>query len=267
MALIVAAPSKAQALDIPLSVAGWPQIQDKHFVVVYPSPADEAAARATLRKAEELYDVVTDRIGYSRYKNFWTWDERVKIICLADQESFAAATGAPAWSNAVSISHLSNFHFRAIISYKGQEKFLTSILPHEMSHLILHDFLGEDQPIPRWFDEGVAQLDEAKGDDEYRAIVAKLVRVGKTIPFAQLDNHSEHSSEATQAGIFYAESLYIVDFLIKTYGKDAFRQLCRQLRDGKLFETALKAAYYPSIGSMADLEEKWKAHMLQFIRE
>ncbi len=63
--------------------------------------------------------------------------------------------------------------------------------------------------------------------------------------------------------IFYAESLYIIDFLIKTYGKDLFAKLCRFLRDGQLFEEALKQAYFPMIVSMDNLQEKWFRYVVQ----
>jgi hypothetical protein len=36
-----------------------------------------------------------------------------------------------------------------------------------------------------------------------------------------------HKNDAESVSIFYIESLYIVGFLVKTYGKDAFKDLCR----------------------------------------
>jgi hypothetical protein len=48
-----------------------------------------------------------------------------------------------------------------------------------------------------------------------------------------------HKNDVESVSIFYVESLYIVDFLIKTYGKDAFKEMCRYLRDGETFEQSL----------------------------
>lgn len=258
-------PLRAGALDLHLDPKAWVQIKDKHFTVWYPIGEAEEMPRTILRRAEGDYDSIGERIGYARTHDFWTWDERVQIVYYPDQSTFAAATGQPAWSKGFSVSHLSGVHWRAIVSYKGQEGFLETILPHEIGHLILHDFLGQRR-APVWFDEGVAQLGEEHNSDEERAVVARLAAGGKTIPLAFLEGYPlGPSTNQVQVAIFYAESLYILDFLIKTYGKDAFQQLCRQLRDGRSFEEALQAAYYPTIVSMVDLQGKWKKYMEQYI--
>ncbi len=57
--------------------------------------------------------------------------------------------------------------------------------------------------------------------------------------------------------IFYAQSLTIIEFLIKNYGGAAFSRLCQNLRDGKSFDEALRLAYTNTINSAGELEEKW----------
>jgi hypothetical protein len=53
--------------------------------------------------------------------------------------------------------------------------------------------------------------------------------------------------------------------LVKTYGKDAFKEMCRHLRDGEGFEEALKESYYPTIDSMQTLQEKWSDYAKQYL--
>ncbi len=244
----------------------WPQAKGTHFVVFYSSKEDEAPAQEILRRAEEYYNSVTDLIGYARYKNFWTWDERVKILYFPDQSTYAATTGQPEWSKGFSLSHLDAYRLRMIVSFRGQENFLTGILPHEIGHLIVHDFI-EGNPVPLWFDEGVAQMEEEHDHTANQKILAQVLTAGKGIPVPDLVNTDiRQEQDATQVSIFYAESLYIVEFLVKTYGKDAFRELCRGLRDGEDFEKALKGAYYPTIESLGMLEDKWTAQMRTFLQ-
>jgi hypothetical protein len=262
--LLCAAQARGEAPDI--NGKDWTQIKDKHFVVTYPIWEDARMPRSILRKAEDYYDSISERIGYHPYNNFWTWDKRVQIVYYPDQASFVQATGQPTWSKGFSVSHFSSIDLKMIISFKGQEDFLNTVLPHEIGHLILHDFMGQYR-VPVWFDEGVAQLEEERKEDaEHKSIVGKLAADQKTIPLPFLNNYSLRSQkDEMQIEIFYAESLYIVDFLIKTYGKESFQQLCRQLRDGKLFEDALKLVYYPTIDSMAALQVKWVTYMMEFI--
>ncbi len=265
LAVLLFACSNAHALELDLKASQWSQIKGKHFTIFYPSSEEDAAAQTILRKAEEYYGAVADRVGYARYKNFWTWEDRVQVIYFADQAAFAKAMGQPPWAKAFSFTHTGNFNLRMIVSFKGQDNFLNTILPHEIGHLVMHDLMGGGR-IPLWFDEGVAQLNEERVDEQYRPVMARLAEMGKVVPFALLDGYTlKGQTDAMQVTIFYAESLYIVDFLIKTYGNDAFRELCRLLRDGRTFEEALKVAYYPTLDSMAVFEDKWVKYMAQSI--
>ena len=125
--------------------------------------------------------------------------------------------------------------------------------------------MGPQRPIPRFFDEGVAQLEQKDDSLGHAAVLAKVIADGRIISLQDLlvFDLAAHKNDAGAVSIFYIESLYIVDFLVKTYGKDAFKELCRHLRDGDGFEAALKSSYYPTIDSMQTLQEKWFEYMKQ----
>lgn len=254
----------AHAFNIDLK--GWNQISDKHFIVFFKSGQSDNLPRSILNKAEEYYRSIADRIGYSRYQNFWTWDERVSIILFSSKDDYVSTTGRPVWSKGFAISHLSSINQRMIVAFIGEDDFLEDTLPHEIGHLILHDFIGMNRFIPKWFDEGVAQLEERRDDQDHQTILARLIQSGQGMPLVMMQDVSLGGNiDSRYASIFYAESLYIVDFLVKTYGKESFIKLCRNLRDGKNFEEALKSAYYPSIDSLVSLQSKWEKHMTQYL--
>ena len=216
--------------------------------------------------------VITIFFGISTllYKNGnlrFSHDPEGNGLYFSSQEEFTRVTGRPVWSKGFSISHLASVNLRMIVTFRGQENFLTTTLPHEISHLILHDFIGAHGQIPLWFDEGVAQLEEQRDNEqEHRAILARLIESGQSIPVVLLQNpNSGLLLNERYAGIFYIESLYIVDFLVKTYGKEAFVDLCRYLRDGKAFDDAFKSAYYPDMDSLTTLQDKWVKYMMQYL--
>ena len=239
----------------------WQELKDNHFFVYYQAKEDQDLAKNFLRQAENYYQKIGTQLGYTRYGDFWTWEERAKILIFHNQKSFVEATGQPAWTTGYADRDIYLFKSRVIVTYKQEKQFLDGLLPHEISHLILHDFILKER-IPMWFDEGVAQLQEPAKKDVAAGIMHTLILKRAYIPFeilAALDIRKETDTGKVQA--FYAQSLSIVEFLLEKYGSDSFSRLCRYLKDGKDFEKALSSAYTNTIGSMKDLEQKWLAYM------
>ncbi len=241
----------------PACAQEWRYKKGAHFVVQYADSIGDAWASETLREAEKYYDTLTRQIGYTRYHKFWTWDERVKIVLYADQQSYADSTGLPAWSRGGATKYHRQLRSRAIVSYYQEREFLHNILPHEISHLILADFFGE-RPIPLWFNEGVAQLEEAGKVAAARAVIRKVVRLGYMIPLEKLIRTDiRFQPEPSVVMVFYAQSVSVIDFLIRQYGSRRFQNLCRYMREGEPFERALGKAYISIFASVQELEEKW----------
>ncbi|MDE2027352.1 MAG: hypothetical protein KGK03_02440 [Candidatus Omnitrophica bacterium] len=256
-------------IDASFAPPGWQQFQGDHFVVLCPPGDTQDFANDVLNHAEDYYHDIADDIGYSRYRNFWTWNDRVKIVLFQDQAAYVRLTGKPAWSGGFASEHSRLFKTRVIVSYKGQPNFINVILPHEITHLILHDFIGFGRPVPRFFDEGVAQLEQKDDSLQHMDVMARMILEGKIIPLSDLPDFDlmAHQNDPQIVSIFYVESLYIVDFLVKTYGKDSFKELCRHLRDGEDFRQALKSSYYPTLDSMRSLQEKWVEYAKQYFYE
>ena len=234
------------------------QLKDKHFVVFYSPVVDETIARGVLRASERYYDRIANEIGYARYANFWTWEERVKVVIFSDHVSFAKTTGQPLWSKGYAQRESQIFKSRSIVTYPQEHDFMDGLLPHEISHLILLDFVGSKSRIPIWFDEGVAQLQEKNKKMLADQLMRKLVPSKQYIPLqilAQWDIRNENDPKKVM--VFYAQSLSVVDFMIRNYGSHRFGNLCRGLKDGLSFEKALKSAYTSLFDSLLDLEEKW----------
>ena len=249
-------------VNAPVYAQEWQELKGKHFIVLYNFNEDTSAVREVLRKAEEYYAKIARKIGYSRYSNFWTWEDRVRIVIFPNQQTFMQKTGQPAWSLGYAARDSSVFKTRAIVTYRLEHGFLDELLPHEIGHLILRDFIGFDTPIPVWFEEGVSQLYEKDKPEKADRLMKLLISRNMSIPINSLHRWDiRKEKDANRAMIFYAQSVSLVDFMITKYGSSAFGRLCRSLKEGKSFDDALRVSYSNMINNLDDLEMKWARSM------
>lgn len=222
----------------------WRVVKSTHFLVMH--TGDEVMAKAVSDKAEGYYTAIAADLGFTRYQNFWVWDNRVKILIYPTAQAFAEACQAPVWA----IGRAS-YTRHEIASYRQSgSDFLGSMLPHELAHLILADYIGEAR-VPLWLTEGYAQwVQEGRSAAGFRpGLSFKL----KDLVGADIRKDPDPQRVAT----FYAQSAGVVGFMIKTYGGGAFGSFCKALRDGKTLEAALTAAYSSDLPSLDALEQKW----------
>lgn len=255
----------------------WQELKGEHFIVYFAQ--DEVFASQVLRKAERDYGRIASDLGYARYSNFWTWTNRVRIYIYPDHASYLEASGQPEWSEG-----MADYKNKEILGYSGSKDFLISILPHEMAHLIFRDFVGFKGEVPLWLDEGVAQWEEEIKRDRIKGIARGYLKKGTLLSLKDMMDldirlikdtdkiHVRSTSIAGQSGfliidgkslvnLFYLQSAALVGFLIERYGADSFTDFCRQLRDGKGLEDALRSAYPVHLRSIDELEEKWRQYV------
>jgi hypothetical protein len=233
--------------------AGWKEIKGKHFIVKYVK--SEKFAIEVLTEAEKLYSSITARLGFTRYDNFWLWDERAKIWLYPDRESYIKGENAPGWAAGKAV--LKGREIRAV---ETKADFCVTVRPHELSHLIFREFTGLGKDVPAWLDEGVAQLQEKDRKKGARVLAAARAQ-GKLIPLKKLTVVRPEQLSGSGPAIFYAESLSVVDFMIGKHGSSRFRKFCGELKEGKGVEDALRFTYPGSISSMDHLEKAWLKHL------
>jgi len=256
----------------------WQELKSEHFIVYFTQ--DKKFAQEALDKSEVYYQRIASDLGYPRYSEFWLWDKRVKIYIYPDHASYLAATAQPQWSHG-----MADYKNKQIISFAWSKDFTESLLPHEMAHLIFRDFVGFKSQIPLWLDEGVAQWAEEAKRREMKFMVGQLLKKDSLLSLEDMMKldirkvtekdrvyiRSTHTKDNAQGGLFlsgdsiintyYLQSVSLVDFLLKKYGSDRFTEFCRQLRDGKTIDEALKFAYPVYIRSIKELEGRWREYL------
>lgn len=236
----------------------WLEKQSKHFNVRYNFDHDRSLALRVLREAEKYYDSIGDLLGYTKYHSFWTWEDRVNVVIYPDQFSFVQFTGQPVWSRGYASDHSRLFQSKAIVTFKQESLFREDILPHEISHLLLHDYLGFGRFIPIWFDEGIAQLQQQSRQQPVKQLMKQVVAKQNHIPFKvmmSLDIRKEKDEQ--KVIIFYSQSLSVVQFMIQKFGRSSFQRLLREMKNGMDLQKALLKVYRPYFSSIQEFEEKW----------
>lgn len=239
------------------AAADWQEKKGDHFIVYYVK--DENFAGRVSHEAESYYQRVASDLGYARYSDFWQWDNRVKIYIHADQNEFRKSTGQAEWSHG-----MASYSKKEIHTYAASEGFLDGILPHEITHLVFRDFVGTQGEIPMWLDEGIAQWEEPEKRAMAKKISRYLVYAGKDYHIQDLTTMNVQNVQDTEkVHFFYMQAISLVDYLIGTYGSRSFTEFCRALRDGKKFDDALRTGYPGSIGSLGELDAKWRKYAAQ----
>ena len=226
----------------------WNTAKSTHFIVYYKN-ASEKFVNELIDKAEGYYDKIADDLGFRRY-NFWLWDDRAKIYIHDNASDYQQATGLPEWSSGCAYAAQ-----KTIYTFPYARDFFDTVLPHEMGHIIFREFVGfGNKAIPIWLDEGVASYEQ-----EVRFAMGPFIKSarhdGRFIPLTQLSRlNPQAMPDANMVYLFYAESVNIVDYLIKKFGKEIFITFCQDLRDEKDFRHALSKNYpFRDIGELGEV--------------
>ncbi|MFH1846336.1 MAG: hypothetical protein ABH869_02130 [Candidatus Omnitrophota bacterium] len=242
----------ASSLDVPgLSPGEWEEYKSAHFIVYYQSDIPRPYISSFANKCENYYRAITHRLGFNRF-DFWLWDDRARIFMYNTKEEYLSITGRAQWSGAsvhVKDKLINTFYF--------DEDFFDYILPHELGHIILREFIGTNTAVPLWLDEGVACANEKSSSLRYLLIAKKNIEKGLYVPLTQIGTVSPGTIKAPN--VFYPTAASVIIFMLEEYGKRRFVDFCKELRDGKNFEEAVKKVY--RIGTIADLEKKFLSFM------
>jgi len=232
-----------------VSTTIWQVKKSTHFIIYY-QEASSDYINEVIDRSENYYNTITEKLGFNRYEEFWTWYKRAKIYLFKNREEYQRVTSQPGWSG----SH-SRVFSHEVYTYVGMENFFSIVLPHELGHIIFREFIGYGRRLPLWVDEGVATFCE-KGDARDGIIMTRAI--AKTCFFMDLNEIGEiNRANLLMPDIFYAEATSVTGFLL-TFGNDKFADFCRRLRDlpeEQSWEAALFAAY--KFTSFEDLNDKW----------
>jgi hypothetical protein len=232
----------------------WKENKENHFIVYYKNAPQDFIKEVT-RAAEEYYQEICRNLGFYRYKG-WMGDDRAKIYIYDSSEDYQEAAQTAPWSHGVTFSQA-----KIIRTFPSAHGFFDSVLPHELGHIILREFIGFDADVPLWFEEGVAMYQEKAKRWGAHQQVKKTIEDNSFIPLKELTNfRMDRVSDIGQIQLFYAESASVINYLINEYGVQRFNRFCDELKEGRPFDWTLKSVYV-YLKDTEDLNKAWVRYL------
>lgn len=223
----------------------WKNIKSSHFIIYY-KKTDIKFIDNLKDNLENYYQKITEEIGFTRYNNFWIWENRAKIYVYDTKKDYIMATNQPDWSLGVA-----NAKDKIISTYYNvkDREFFDKIILHELAHLIFREFVGFSSNVPIWLDEGVASF-FSKDYSFIKPAIQQILKDNKYILLNNLPVKSIGGLNDDQIKIFYLESVAVIYYLMSNFNKSNFVGFCRSLRDGNSLDRALYSNY-----SIKDIDE------------
>ena len=165
--------------------------------------------------------------------------ENMRIEILPTLEKFkkrVQQVGGPLWAAGLALPRQGLILLRSPSQLTDPEGF-GLVLVHEMTHLYLHAALREKR-LPLWLEEGVAMYASGQGGLANAGELAGAVLTDGLIPLGRMQD--SFPASASQARLAYAQSYYLVSFLLNRYGPDTPAAIIRELARGRDLTVALK---------------------------
>jgi len=148
--------------------------------------------------------------------------------------------------------------YSGIIRVRGSDQFhqgLSRVLHHELVHAAL-DAAAPSMVFPGWLNEGLAEWFEARTHGKRRlssgelAALRRTAQSGQMIPFTSLGGASFAGLSGGTAQLAYLQSYALMEYLGRTHGERALRELCLELlRTGDLSRT-LRRVFRADLASL-----------------
>ncbi|HKP76826.1 MAG TPA: hypothetical protein VJT67_14950 [Longimicrobiaceae bacterium] len=175
------------------------------------------------------------------------------IVLAPDAAAFRAATegGAPEWAGGVAIPELRRIVLPAYPTPRSAEDDRGTILRHEIAHLVLHERVPGI--VPRWFDEGYAEVASGGWDVESAWKLRVAFVTGGVPPLDSLTLDWPRGEQ--DAATAYLLSATAVDYLRRRAGERGMALLFDNWRREKDFERALRTSFGITLGQF---EDEWR---------
>ena len=212
----------------------WDTLEGDLVRVHWYAGNDQFGARA-LRIGEDAVKTASQLLGV-------TETDPIDYYIYADQAAFYDVLGPAIRENVggIALPEIRTL-FANIAPSEVNASWVGVVVPHELTHLVFGTATNNPyHDPPHWMNEGLAVYMSEGYTADARGNVERTARAGEIMPLPALVGQFPTSAE--RFGLAYDESVSAIDYLIKTYGKEALVKLIRSYADGVSDDAAFKAA-------------------------
>jgi len=140
----------------------------------------------------------------------------------------------------------------------SKERILDSVLPHEITHMILASYFR--RPVPRWADEGMAVASEYEAERQrHRDMLIEALQSNRGIVFEQMMTMTDYPAEPYLFP-FYAQGFSLTDYLLRQGGRLKFVAFVRDANETGDWNTAVREHYgYQDVNQLQNTWNSWVA--------
>ena len=145
----------------------------------------------------------------------------------------------------------------------SHERVLDSVLPHEITHMILASHFR--RPLPRWADEGAAtSVEHISERTRHRKMLVEFLHTDRGIPFNAMFAMKEYPKDIMP---LYAQGFSLAEFLIQHGGKRKFLAFMGDGLEGERWADAVREHYgHANLGQLQNVWLGWVAQGFPEIR-
>ncbi len=231
----------------------WERISGSIFIIYY-QQNDLQNSKKILNTLQTSYIRLSREIGV-------TLVDSVLIYVTPSKKVFDQIVGSnfPKWSDGLAAPE-KNLIILKSPNWMPPETDNEAIAIHELTHIVVNRAV-KGNPIPRWFNEGLAVF--YSGEKSYAAstLISKALVTNSIIPLSDIDEVLQFHKEKAQ--LAYQQSYLAVDYLFRQYGSDAVRRIIHKPGDG----IDLNQAFIDVIDlDLWEFEDEWYHYIKQKYR-
>jgi len=243
--------SPQQTLEAASDAGPWQTLEGSHFIVYHHNAeiGRRALAIAEYFTKNALVELVGEPLQFSR---------KCAIYIFRNEQEYSKASGRPPWTTGHTFFKKTPGKpvIHEIYTYQTARDLLRAVIPHETTHAITNEALGFEAGVPLWFKEGIAVLQEPEYNRNHLCDKIRTARtLGTFIPLQELLATEEYPDSKEKNALFYAESMTLVELIIKKSPETAPLKFARSLASEGLPE-ALKKTYGLNMSALKELWEK-----------
>lgn len=202
----------------------WASLSQPPLTVLW-TDGDLTLAQAALDIGEQALKLITDSL-YLRPPD----QLRIYLYPSLQELQTGLQLAGRIWAGAHAATDLGVILLSVSSGTEGRLQ-LERDLPHELTHVLLYQRMGSAyEYLPTWLNEGLATLNEADPQPQYRIALETAISQDTLMPLPSLC--SAFPTEGSEAMLAYAQSASVVQYIQDVYGSGAIVALLDAYQEG-----------------------------------